>query len=138
MVKVLKDLWILTSTGVVVFSKVTDERINPQLFGALMSALNSFAEKLAEGGINNFELSNLKFMVFKRRDFLFVGSSLSKVKEKKVLEELKSISDKFFEKYPPEFLSKWDNDVNAFEEFNKYIEDSFDKTPIDKLKEAFW
>ena len=53
MVKLIKDLWILTESGITVFSRVIDPRVNPQLFGALMSAINSFAEKLTEGGISN-------------------------------------------------------------------------------------
>lgn len=138
MVKILKDVWILTSTGVVLFSRVLDEKINPQLFGALMSALNTFAEKLSDGGITNFELSNLKFVVVKRRDFLFIGSTSTKIKEKKAEEELKKIGDLFFKNYPQEVLGKWDNDVSIFADFGSTIESSLEKDTIDKMKEAFW
>jgi hypothetical protein len=137
-VKILKDVWILTSTGVVLFSRVLDEKINPQLFGALMSALNTFAEKLSDGGITNFELSNLKFVVVKRRDFLFIGSTSTKIKEKKAEEELKKIGDLFFKNYPQEVLGKWDNDVSIFADFGSAIESSLEKDTIDKMKEAFW
>ncbi|GAH94951.1 unnamed protein product, partial [marine sediment metagenome] len=99
MPKILKDLWILTENGVVLFSRVFDQTINPQLFGGLMSALNTFAEKLTDGGISNFEMSDLRFVIVKRRSFLFIGSSLNKTKEKKVIDELKLISDVFFEVY---------------------------------------
>jgi len=138
MTKILKDLWILTSTGVVVYSRVIDERINPQLFGALMSALNSFAEQLSNGGISNFEMSDMRFVIVRRRDFLFVGTSLNKTKEKKVIDELKIISDKFFELYSIETLLNWDNDISQFSDFGKYIEKSLEKAPADKLKDAFW
>ena len=138
MAKILKDLWILTSTGVVVYSRVIDERINPQLFGALMSALNSFAEQLSNGGISNFEMSDMRFVIVRRRDFLFVGTSLNKTKEKKVIDELKIISDKFFELYSIETLLNWDNDISQFSDFGKYIEKSLEKAPADKLKDAFW
>ncbi len=46
MAKLLRDLWILTESGTTVYSRVIDPRVNPQIFGALMSALNTFAEKL--------------------------------------------------------------------------------------------
>jgi len=138
MVKILKDLWILASTGVVLFSRVIDEKINPQLFGGLISALNTFAEKLSNGGITNFELSNLKFIVVKRRDFLFIGSTSNKVKEKKAEEELKKIGDLFFKKYPQEVLIKWDNDISIFSDFGSNIEGSLEKDSTDKMKEAFW
>ncbi|NHJ23963.1 MAG: hypothetical protein EAX89_05280 [Candidatus Lokiarchaeota archaeon] len=137
MPRLLKDLWIITENGVVVFSRAFDQKINPQLFGALMSALNTFAQKLSDGGISNFEMSNIRFVIVKRRDFLFVGSSLNKVKEKKVIDELKVISDKFFEVYNDVLLT-WDNDVSIFSEFSKYIDYSTEKEATDKLREAFW
>ncbi len=137
MVKILKDVWIITSTGVVLYSRVQYEKINPQLFGALMSALNTFAEKLSDGGITNFELSNLKFVVVKRRDFLFIASTSTKIKEKKTEEELKKIGDLFFKSYPQEVLSKWDNDVSIFADFGAVIESSLEKAANGKMKGAF-
>ncbi len=138
MTKVIKDFWVLTSTGVTLYSRVMDEvRLDPQLFGALMSALNTFAEKLSNGGISNFEMRNMRFIIVRRRDFLFVGTALNKIKEKKVVEELKTISDKFFDVYPSDVLLNWDGDINIFSNFGQFIENSLEK-PIDKLKEAFW
>ncbi len=135
--KILKDLWILTDNGVVLFSRVFDTTINPQLFGGLMSALNTFAEKLTDGGISNFEMSDLRFVIVKRRSFLFIGSSLNKTKEKKVIDELKRISDVFFEVYS-EILVNWDSDVNYFSDFGDHIDKSLEKQPIKNLKDAFW
>ncbi len=137
MPKILKDLWILTEHGVVLFSRVFDQTINPQLFGGLMSALNTFAEKLTDGGISNFEMSDLRFVIVKRRNFLFIGSSLNKTKEKKVIDELKRISDMFFEVYN-DILINWDNDVNYFSDFGDHIDKSLEKQPIKNLKDAFW
>ncbi|MFX0017217.1 MAG: hypothetical protein ACFFAK_14960 [Promethearchaeota archaeon] len=138
MTKIIKDFWVLTSTGVTLYSRMMNtEKLNPQLFGALMSALNTFAEKLSDGGISNFEMKNMRFVVVRRRDYLFVGTALNKIKEKKVVEELKVISDKFFELYPSDVLLNWDGDINYFSSFGQFIENSLEK-PIDKLKEAFW
>ena len=113
--KILRDLYILTVSGTTVYSRVIDPRVNPQLFGALMSALNTFAEKLTEEGMSDFELS-----------FLFVASSSKKVKAKKIFEELRGISDKFFELYPAETLRKWDSDVGLFETFEHAIKNSLE------------
>jgi hypothetical protein len=135
--KVINDIWILTDTGVTVYSRVVDSRINPQLFGALMSALNSFAEQLADGGITNFELSKLRFTIIKKNDFIFVANSLNKKKEKKVLNELKTISERFFELYPKEILENWDNDVTIFSNFGEEIQGSFETT-TKKFEDAFW
>ena len=126
MVKLIKDLWILTESGITVFSRVIDPRVNPQLFGALMSAINAFAEKLTEGGISNFELSEIKFSLIKKKNFLFVATSTKTIKSKKIYNELKFISTRFFELYPEEMLKKWNSDVGLFDTFTNSIKDSLE------------
>ena len=137
MVKVIQDVWILTADGISVFSRLHDEGLNEQLFGALMSALNSFAEEIAKGGLSNFQLSNKRFSIRKRNNFIFVASSNPKVKEKKALSEMEVIIEKFFDKFPEIFLANWDSDVSIFEGFEQNIEDSLEKT-IKKFQKAFW
>ncbi|HEC39873.1 hypothetical protein LCGC14_1298990 [marine sediment metagenome] len=127
MVKLIKDLWILTENGITVFSRVLDPRVNPQLFGALMSAINTFAEKLGEGGISNFEVSEIKFSIIKQKKFLFVATSSKTIKSKKIYNELKYISTQFFELYPEEMLKKWDSDVGLFATFSRSIKDSLEE-----------
>jgi len=125
MPKIIKDFWILTDSGIVLFSKMYDQKVNPQLFGALMSALNKFAEALTDGGISSFEKSDLRFVIMKRRKFLFIGSSLKKTKENKVIDELKQISDIFFRIYAEDLIN-WDNDVSIFSGFGDYIDKSLE------------
>jgi len=137
LVKVIQDVWILTSDGISVFSRLHDESLNEQLFGALMSALNSFAEEIAKGGLSNFQLSNKRFSIRKRNKFIFVASSNPKVKEKKAISEMEVIIEKFFNKYPQDLLTNWDSDVSIFEDFEQNIEDSLEST-IKKFQKAFW
>lgn len=136
MVKVLQDIWILTDSGIVIFSRVFNPRVNEQLFGALMTALNSFASELAKGGLSSFELSSIRFTIYKDKGLLFVANSDKKFKEKRVQEELKVISEKFFLKYS-DLLEEWDSDVSAFGDFDEEIEDSLEDT-IKKFQKAFW
>ena len=124
--RILIDIWILTDNGIVLYSKVSDQKVNPQLFGALMSALNKFAEKLTDGGISNFEMADLRFVIIKRRRFLFIASSSYKTKEKKVIDDLLLISDQFFKLYSG-ILTNWDNDVDAFSDFGDYIKQFLEK-----------
>ena len=91
-----------------------------------MSALNTFAEKLTEEGMSDFELSAIRFSIVKRNKFLFVASSAKKLKAKKVFEVLRNISDKFFEMYPAESLKRWDSDVGLFDTFEKAIKESLE------------
>ena len=137
MAKVIQDLWILEENGVTIFSRLHDESLNEQLFGALMSALNSFAEEIAKGGLSNFQLSNKRFSIRKRNKFIFVASSNPKVKEKKAISEMEIIINKFFNRYPEDFLSNWDSEVSVFEDFEENIEDSLENT-IKKFQKAFW
>ena len=136
MVKVLQDIWILNESGIVLFSRVFNPKVNEQLFGALMTALNSFATELAKGGLSSFELSSIRFTIYKDKGLLFVSNSAKKVKEKKVQEELKIIAEKFFTKYTG-VLASWDSDVNMFADFNDDIEESLEDT-IKKFQDAFW
>jgi len=114
--KVIDDFWILTSGGIVIFNRVLNNQLKPQLFGALMSALNSFAEQLAEGGLTNFELNTKRFVIKKKNDLLFVAGSSKKVKERKAIDQLELISESFFKKFG-HISVNWDKDLNVFSNF---------------------
>jgi len=132
---IFDDLWVLTSSGVVVFDHVVDVQLKSQLFGALMSALNSFAEQLAEGGLSNFELSEKRFIIMKKNEFLFVASTTKKVKEKTVIQQLENIANNFFEKYS-DILKNWDQDISVFSDFKEEIESALNAN-VKKFRKGF-
>ena len=134
--KVIQDIWILTHSGTVLFNRLFDAQMQSQLFGALMSALNMFAEKLAEGGLSNFELSDKRFVLKKTKNYIFVASSEKKAKEKKVAGELEKIVSRFQNKYPDQWFETWNCDVSVFEGFEVEIEDSLQE-PIKKFWKGF-
>lgn len=136
MPKVIQDIWILNSNGIVLFNRVFHEQVEAQLFGALMSALNSFAQQLSDDGLKNFELSNKRFTLIKKKGFLFIANSSNKFKEKKVIQELGEISQKFNNQYTDDFFKEWDNDVSIFSDFKKEIEDALED-PIKKFWNGF-
>ena len=127
MANLLQDFWILTKSGVAVYQRVFDKKLDEQLFAMLMSALNTFAEEISKGGLSNFELSNKRFSIIQRNSFLFVASSKPKIKGNKVIAELEVISEKFFNLYSEDVLSNWDGDIEMFADFGKEIEDSVEK-----------
>jgi hypothetical protein len=133
---ILQDIWILSNTGTVLFSRVFDPQMENQLFGALMSALNTFAEQLADGGLSNFELSEKKFVLKKRDSYTFVASASKKVKEKKLIEHLDKVIKKFTNKFPDDWFKNWDCDVSAFECFEEDIGDSLEN-PIKQFWNGF-
>jgi hypothetical protein len=137
MVKVIQDLWILTDGGIVLFNRVYDPKVSAQLFGALMTALDSYAKEIGIGnrGLKSFELQNIRFTIIKKRNLLFVANSSKKYKEKKVMDELKKISEKFFEKYSYIFddFDSWNMEISKFSNFESDIEDA-----LEDSIEKFW
>ncbi len=134
--KVIQDIWILTHSGTVLFNRLFEAQMKSQLFGALMSALNMFAEKLAEGGLSNFELSDKRFILKKTKNYIFVASSAKKAKEKKVTTELEKVVSRFQSKFSDKWFENWDCDVSVFEGFEKQIEDTLED-PIKKFWKGF-
>jgi hypothetical protein len=130
-------MWIITGGGIVVFSRVYEETLDEQLFGALLTALNSFAEQIAQEGLSNFELGDNRFTILKRSHFIFIANSDKKIKPRKVLQELRTVMDIFFTVYSKETIDNWDGDISIFSNFERDIEDSLDD-PIKKMEKAFW
>ncbi len=137
MTKLIQDLWILEDSGIVLFHRVFDEIIDANLFGGMMSALNSFAEVLTKSGLSNFEVSNKQFSLLKDGNYLFIANASNKRKLKKLNQELELIKNKFFETYHEELLNNWNGDTNLFDSFKQQIEESFEGL-IGKLEESFW
>ena len=135
--KILRDIWIVSEGGIVVFSRVYEKHLDDQLFGALLTALNTFAEEITHDGLSNFELSDIRFTILKKSRFIFIANSDKKIKPKRVLQELRAVMEKFFTLYSKETIDNWDNDISLFSSFDKEIENSLDD-PIKKMEKAFW
>lgn len=127
--KILQDIWIVERSGIVIFHREFDKVVSPQLFGAMMSALNMFSEQLAEGGMSNFELENSRFNIIKQSGLIFVANSSKKYNQKKVNKELKKISDKFFKLYS-EKLINFKGQIGAFSNFKNEIKDALEEKPV--------
>ena len=137
MVKVIQDLWILTDGGIVLFNRVYDPKVCAQLFGALMTALDSYSKEIGIGlgGIDSFEIKNIRFTIIRNGNLLFIANSSKKFKEKKILNELNKISERFFKKYSEilDNFENWNMEISVFSDFEEYIEDQLEN-PVKK----FW
>ena len=134
--KVLQDIWIMMESGIVVFHRVFDEKVNALLFGAMMSALNMFASELSTGGLTNFDLSEKHFTLTKRENLVFIVNSNRDIKQKRIDQELEVIIEMFFELYG-DIIKDWIGDTSIFSNFEQEIEESLE-TPMDKFEKAFW
>ena len=137
MTKLLQDIWIVEDSGIVLFHRVFDEKVDATLFGGLLTALNSFAEEITPGGLYNFELADKKFYILKNKNYLFIANASNKHNYKKVKIELHAIIKKFFELYSDILLDNWNGDTSLFKNFEYKIEDSLEGV-IKKFEEAFW
>ena len=113
-------------SGIVIFHRPFIESVSPQLFGAMMSALNTFAEELSEGGLTNFELNNKRITTFKKRNLIFVSYSSKKFNQKKVNRELEKISNKFFKLYSNK-VQEYRGQIGVFSKFIDKIKDSLEE-----------
>jgi len=102
-----------------------------------MTALDSYSKEIGmgHGGINNFEIKNIRFTIIRNRNLLFVANSSKKFKEKKVLNELDKISERFITKYSEFFndFENWNMEISMFSNFEEEIEDTLEN-PVKK----FW
>ncbi len=133
MVKAIQDLWIQRIDGIVLFSRVFHQTIEDQLFGALMSALNAFAQEIASGGLNNFEIKNIRFSIIKKENLFFIANSSKKHKEKKILSELEKVAEKFLEQFPETNKNEWHGRLDEYQDFESKITDALED-PVKK----FW
>ncbi|MFX1315421.1 MAG: hypothetical protein ACFE9T_06120 [Promethearchaeota archaeon] len=125
MVKILQNVWILTTTGSVIFHRKYDPIIDEQLFGAVISSLNTFAEKgLFEDSISSFVISDKTLYLKKKNNMLFVTDTSEQKKEKKLIKELDKVIEKFFNLFPPDIFINWNGNINHFEYFKEEIKDS--------------
>lgn len=126
--RILQDIWIIHKSGIVIFHRAFKESMSPQAFGAMMSALNSFAEQLTEGGLSNFELYNKKFTIVKNFNLTFIANSSKEYNQKKINRELEKVSKKFLKLYS-EKIKDYKGQIGAFTQFEEVIKDSLEDNP---------
>lgn len=129
-------MWVVTETGIALFSRVFNQDHDQQLFAGVLSALNSFSEQISEGGLSNFQVSEIRFSLIKRKGLIFVASSNPRAKKKKALDELNIIAEKFLNKYS-KILEDWNSDISQFADFSQVIAESLE-IALQNLKHALW
>nr|MDO8083775.1 hypothetical protein [Candidatus Sigynarchaeum springense] len=136
MSKLLQDLWIMTPDGTVLFKRVFEEKLNEQLFGGFMSAMETFASQLDEHGLSSFEIGSKKFILKKEQGYYYVANFDKKVNPKKAQAELEDVAKKFIGTYQVELMS-FRGDVEVFKGFEKQIQDSLEDV-VQKFQASFW
>jgi len=105
------------------FNKVDEEKIDSLLFAGMMCALKTFAEQISNKMIQSFEVSEERYIIFKRKNLLFIAKSSKNVKQKKIKRELEYIIEKFFELYDDDLID-FDGNISLFSLFEEYIDET--------------
>ncbi len=126
----------MTPDGTVLFKRVFEEKLNEQLFGGFMSALETFASQLDDHGLSSFEIGSKKFILKKEQGNFYVANFDKKVNPKKAQAELEEIARKFINAYQVELMSFRGN-IEAFKGFEKQIQESLEEV-VTKFQASFW
>ena len=121
--KVIQDVWIINDQGITLFHRVFDPKIDEQLFGGMMTALNILAQQLADGELSSFEVQSKRFILKKQYNLFFVVNSSIETTVKKVNKPLNKIVSRFFQSYPLESIQNWYGDSDFFLDFEKEIKE---------------
>ncbi len=124
-IKVLDDIWIMRREGTVLFHRVAKEKVDEQLLGSFMSAIEDFAKRIAKGGLSSFQMGDTTFVVRKEQDLYFLANCVSNVSLKKAQEALVYLSDFFLSTYKAELLA-FKGNVKPFKGFEKKLKESMD------------
>ncbi|MFX1592612.1 MAG: hypothetical protein ACFFCL_07960 [Promethearchaeota archaeon] len=119
---ILEDFWILTKTGALIYHYLAKTTYDKQFFGMILSAINSFAEQISNGGLSSFELANKRFSFIEKNEIIFLGCSVLSLKEKAAKKELHEIIKLFFKLYPKDVMNNWDGEIGMFSTFKSEIE----------------
>ena len=132
---VIDDLWIVSNDGIVLFSN-NDHTFDDNLFGAFLSAINSFVKEFSNDMLRNFEISDKRYVLIKEQNLLFVASTSNSVSDKSLKIQMNQIIERFLQLYPQEFFKTWNYDTNEFEKFELETE-TLPSNDLEEFLEAF-
>jgi len=136
-VKIIQDLWVLKES-LVLFKRVYDEKLDSDLFAALMTALKMMGDEIGlNKGLSSFEVDNKKYFIKREKDIIFIANGDTRVKSKNIMKEIDVVIKTFIEQYGDMLGKDWKGgNVSIFEQFSEKIEDSL-RDPIDRFKSVY-
>lgn len=100
-----EELYIITGTGICLYSKTRGKEFDKTLFAGLMSALNTFSMRISANSIRSFALKNATYVIAPENDLLFVARMDPQAKDFAVNADLQEMQKIFFETVSPEILA---------------------------------
>jgi len=121
---ILQDIWIIDISGIVLYHRVYNKKIDVQLFGGLMSAIDKVAEMIIETRIKSINFGNKCFGILKKENILFIANSDENIGSRTINYELELIAIKFLKSYRKHLPKEGFVDVSTFNDFTGEIKDS--------------
>lgn len=120
----IRNLWVITQDGTPLVEIFNNEELNADLLGAFLSAIESYSKKISGGGkLTSITFKEKKLVITPALGgYIYLVGLLSKsLKDKKIKEIFKIISDIFEDLYSENDLKTWDGDISFFDKFEERI-----------------
>lgn len=136
--RVIDEIWIINTNGITLFNLSKEDRIDPQLFGGFVSAIENFIKSLGYKQINSILLGESKIMFYHGdQGLIFISRSRKKVKEKPIIKGLKLVEQIFLAQYR-DIIKNWKGDQNSFSKFGDIIKEIFEDKPEKLIEKSLW
>ena len=125
----ISEIWIITETGLPLFNKSVDQKVDMFVLGGFLSAIQTFIKaSFQEEKLDRLVLgeSKLTFLYAQETNIFIVVRTHKKGKDKEITQKLELIKNLFVSKYG-ERLQNFNCDVSEFQHFNLVLEDKLKK-----------
>jgi len=128
---IIKELWFFTNKGVELLSIAPESKINPQLFGGFISALQALSTELSSEKIRSVTIGSSNFSIYTENDapIFIIGRSTLLSNENLIERILKTLYQEFVKEFHS-YLEEYDGDNSRFPSFLDTIEKMTNKNLI--------
>ncbi len=121
---ILNDFWIITESGLEVYSYSPDMEFDLTLFGGFVSALQNFSFEINKSRIDSFLSGNWRYLFYSEKSipFYILGRAVLNEPKNRILKVMKLIFSKFNSKFGKKFVN-FSGDVSPFKQFDDILND---------------
>ena len=119
---VVKDFWIITETGIEIFSHAPEVPINPTLFGGFVSALQSLSEEISQKKMESFVIGDQRYSFYNEegKSIFIIGRASVQELESRVTKVLSVLYRRFYNEYK-KYLIRFSGNVGPFQKFGEIM-----------------
>jgi len=120
---IIKELWFFTNEGVEILSIAPESKMNPQLFGGFISALQALSTELSSEKIRSVTIGSSNFSIYTENDapIFIIGRSTLLSNENLIERILKTLYQEFVKEFHS-YLDDYNGDNSKFQSFLDTIE----------------